>query len=163
MIVIVMGVSGSGKSTVGALLAQRLGWRFYEGDDFHPPANIDKMAAGVALTDEDRYPWLTRLKGVMDECRLIGADAVLACSALRSRYRRYLVDGAPDVRFVYLRGDEKTLRSRLAMRSGHYMRAGMLASQLATLEEPAEDGTVVVDVDEPPWRLVSRIATVLTA
>src|SRR5262245_57331465 len=114
-----MGVSGSGKTTVGRALAAEIGWPFYDGDDFHPSANVAKMAAGVPLTDEDREPWLDRLASEMAAIDARGGSALLACSALKERYRQRL-SRAGDVRFVYLRGDEQTIAPRLAARGGHY-------------------------------------------
>lgn len=132
-----MGVSGSGKSTVGAALASSLGWRFLDADDFHPPANVAKMAAGSPLTDDDRWPWLDRLA---DEMRAILADgrhAVLACSALKGVYRARM-QRAGDVRFVFLDGTLETIAARLATREHQYMPATLLPSQFATLEVPAD-------------------------
>ena len=143
MIVVLMGVAGSGKTRVGRALAESLGWPFYDADDFHPPANVAKMAAGVPLTDEDRWPWLDR---IVDELAHAGADdgnAVLACSALRQIYRDRITR-AGNVRFVFLNGDLATIAARLATRSHKYMPASLLPSQFATLEEPAD--ALVVDI-----------------
>ena len=143
MIVVMMGVCGSGKTRVGRALAESLGWPFYDADDFHPPANVAKMAAGVPLTDEDRWPWLDR---IVDELAHAGADdgnAVLACSALRQIYRDRITR-AGNVRFVFLKGDLATIAARLADRSHKYMPASLLLSQFATLEEPAD--ALVVDI-----------------
>lgn len=153
--VVIMGVSGSGKTTVGRLLAERLGWRFLEGDDFHPGANVEKMSKGVSLGDDDRWPWLARIRDAIEVCSRNGIDAVLACSALRARYREYLVAGRDDVRFVYLKGDRQTIRERLSARKTHYMKANMLDSQFASLEEP--DGAVVVDIALAPPDIVSHV------
>jgi len=142
MIVIVMGVSGSGKSTVGAALAGALGWPMLDADDLHPPQNVAKMAAGVALTDDDRWPWLDR---IVVESRRLAASAgnvVLACSALKQAYRDRLAQ-AGDVRFVHLRGTRATIAARLAARRHRYMPATLLASQFATLEPPRD----AIDVD----------------
>lgn len=142
MIVLIMGVSGSGKSTVAAALAHELGWTVIDADDLHPPANVAKMAAGIPLTDDDRWPWLDR---IVDELRLVTADGrsvVLACSALKQRYRDRLELGG-DVRFVHLRGDAETIAARLATRQHRYMPATLLASQFATLEAPGD----AIDVD----------------
>ena len=136
MIVILMGVAGSGKTTVGRLLASALGWRFYEGDDFHPRANIDKMQRGIPLTDDDRWPWLQALRQVIDACQAQGTSAVMACSALKQTYRDYLMHGCDEVKLVYLKGSYALLYQRLAQRRGHFMPAGLLTSQFATLEEP---------------------------
>jgi gluconokinase len=156
MIVVFMGVSGSGKSTVGKLLAGTMGWTFYEGDDFHPPENIEKMSRGIALSDDDRLPWLTRIKMELEACSRNRSDAVLACSALRSRYRTFLTDGMSDIQFVYLKGDAEVIRERLSSRREHYMKAHMLDSQFASLEEP--DDAIVADIRNSPQDIVSYIA-----
>jgi len=158
MIVVLMGVSGSGKTVVGQALAADLGWPFFDGDDFHPPANVAKMAAGTPLTDADRWPWLDRLAAEMAAVNARGANAVLACSALKQAYRDRL-DRAGNVRVVHLKGDEATIAARLAGRSHRYMPATLLASQFATLEEPA--GAVVVDIRDPVPVQVARIRTAL--
>jgi len=158
VIVVLMGVSGSGKTVVGQALATELGWPFFDGDDFHPPANVAKMAAGTPLTDADRWPWLDRLAAEMAAVNARGANAVLACSALKQAYRDRL-DRAGNVRVVHLKGDEATIAARLAGRSHRYMPATLLASQFATLEEPA--GAVVVDIRDPVPVQVARIRTAL--
>src|SRR5262249_19143148 len=133
MVVLLMGVSGSGKSTVGRLLAEQLGWEFIDGDDFHPPENVAKMGRGEALTDDDRAGWLTTLRGLIDDRLQAGRSASLACSALRESYRERLRAGrTAEVPLVYLRGDEALLRSRLTERRGHFMKVDLLESQLAT-------------------------------
>lgn len=157
MIVVMMGVSGSGKSTVGRLLAGRLGWVFHEGDEFHPAANIEKMSAGTPLTDADRWPWLAGIKKEIDRCVASGSDAVIACSALRDSYRSYLAADAPEIRFVYLKGDPATLLERMRSRESHYMKSGMLDSQIASLEEPGD--AIVVDIRNSPDAIVARIET----
>lgn len=154
-----MGVSGSGKSTVGRLLAQRLEWPYYEGDEYHGAANIEKMAKGIALTDEDRLPWLASIKTVIDERSASGSHAVIACSALRRNYRRRLAAHVEGIRFVYLKGSIQVLRSRMESREGHYMKAGMLESQFASLEEPND--AIVVDVAQPARDIVARLAVEL--
>lgn len=141
MVVVLMGVSGSGKTAVGKALAGDLGWPFLDGDDFHPEANVAKMAAGFPLTDDDRWPWLDRLAREIAAIGERGGDAVLACSALKQIYRDRLAQ-AGGVVFVHLKGDRETLAARLAARSHRYMPPGLLASQLATLEEPADAITV---------------------
>ena len=143
MIVVVMGVSGCGKSTVGEALAQSLGWSFLDADDFHPPSNVQKMASGVALTDEDRWPWLDAIAAELARILAQGAHAVLACSALKAAYRERLAR-AGDVRFVHLVGDFDTIAARLASRRHRYMPATLLESQFATLEPPMN--AVAVDV-----------------
>lgn len=142
MIVVQMGVSGSGKSTTGAALAAALGWPFIDADDLHPPANVAKMAAGTPLTDADRWPWLDRIVMGLRRVTASGGNAVLACSALKKAYRDRLAT-AGDVRFVYLRGDRETIAARLAARRHRYMPATLLDSQFATLEVPGD----AIDVD----------------
>lgn len=154
-IVVVMGVAGAGKTTVGSRLAAELGWSFQEGDAFHPEENVRKMRAGGPLDDADRHPWLDRLRALIEGFLARGERAVLACSALRASYRRHLAQGLPGVRFVYLAGDPELLAARLARREGHFMKAGMLASQLATLEEPR--GALRVDAGDLPEAIVRRI------
>jgi len=156
---VVMGVSGSGKSTVGARLAQRLGWRFVEGDDFHPPANVAKMAAGEALTDADRAPWLDALHLLLSEAQAQGEPLVLACSALRATYRARLSADAARVRFIWLKGDAALIAARQAGRRGHFMPPALLASQFAVLEEPA--GAIVADIAPPPDVVVDSILVAL--
>jgi len=158
VIVVLMGVCGCGKTTVGETLAAALGWPFFDGDDFHPPENVAKMAAGVPLTDDDRWPWLDRiaahLRGILDA----GGHAVLACSALRQAYRDRL-SRAGDVRYVHLAGDRDTIASRLASRSHRYMPASLLESQFAALEPPAD--AIEVDVRLPVAEQVERIRAAL--
>jgi gluconokinase len=151
VIVIVAGVSGSGKTTVGALLAGRLGWRFADGDDLHPAANVAKMRAGIPLTDTDRRPWLRAIAAWMDECIGRGEDAVVACSALRRRSRDLLLDGRPAARMVFLAVDREVLARRLAARHGHFFPEKLLSSQFDALESPAPDERVliVVPADTP--------------
>jgi gluconokinase len=143
MIVVLMGVTGSGKTTVGRALAQSLGWAFYDADDFHPPANVAKMASGVPLTDNDRWPWLDRIADLLGRVQANGSHPVLACSALKQAYRDRIAR-AGDVHFVYLKGDLATIEARLAARRHKYMPSSLLPSQFATLEEPAN--ALVVDI-----------------
>lgn len=159
MIVILMGVSGAGKTTIGQLLAQDLGWPFSDGDDFHPQANIDKMRRGIALTDDDRDAWLTALQNLIHGFRREHQSAVIACSALKQSYRDRLLDGQQDVHFVYLKGDYNLVRQRLQKRQRHFMKAKLLASQFATLEEP--HGVLAVDVAQEPEVIVRRIKQAL--
>ena len=149
MIIVLMGVCGSGKTTIGEALSGALGWPFYDADDFHPPANVAKMAAGTPLTDEDRAPWLARLADELRACLARGGHAVLACSALKQLYRDSL-RAAGDVRFVHLAGDQATIAARLAHRQHRYMPSTLLASQFATLEAPTDALTVDIrqDIDE---------------
>ncbi len=137
--IVVMGVSGSGKTTLAEGIAEHLHWRFQEGDDLHPPANVEKMARGEPLTDEDRWPWLDAIGSWLDARERAGESAVLTCSALRRTYRDRLRSGRPGVRFCQVVASAETLRQRLAHRSGHYMPASLLSSQLATFEELGED------------------------
>ncbi len=138
-VVIVMGVTGAGKSTIAEALNRQLGWNFQEGDDLHPAANIAKMHAGMPLTDADRAPWLAAVKAWID-ARLAAAEpGLITCSALKRSYRDFLVAGRPTVRILYLRADRATLESHLAHRTGHFMPPSLLQSQLNTLEEPAPD------------------------
>jgi gluconokinase len=155
MIAIIMGVSGCGKSTIGQLLADRLGYPFLDADEFHPPANVAKMAAGTPLTDDDRRPWLELLNG-----KLRAQDnAVLACSALKESYRKILSEALADCHFVHLRGSVELIRSRLAERKHRYMPASLLDSQFATLESPAS--ALVVEVAQSPEKCVAEILTSL--
>ncbi len=160
MIVIVMGVSGSGKTTVGELLAERLGCGFSDADDFHPAANVDKMRAGIPLTDDDRWPWLKALRQAIDDWQAAGESRVIACSALKAVYRGVL-SPKDDVVFVYLKGSAETIASRLKARKGHYMNPNLLTSQFAALEEPAD--AIVVDIAPPPAIVVDHIMTQLDA
>ena len=159
-VILVMGVSGSGKTTIASRLAELLGWRLLEGDAFHPPANVAKMRAGTPLTDEDRWPWLRAIADAMGQ----GGDAVVACSALKRAYRDVLREGRPDLRFVYLRGGRSVIAARMAARHDHFMPLALLDSQLATLEEPAPDErAIVVDVDGTPSAIVERVLEDLRA
>ena len=158
MIVVVMGVTGCGKSTVGAALGERLGWRFLDADDFHPAENVAKMKSGTPLTDADRWPWLDRVAAELATIDGQGGHAVLACSALKAIYRDRLAR-AGDVRFVHLRGDQEVVAARLAVRKHRYMPASLLASQYATLEPPRD--AVEVDVRLPVAEQVDRICRAL--
>jgi gluconokinase len=155
MVIILMGVAGAGKTTVGKRLAAALGWRFLEGDDFHPQRNVAKMAAGVPLTDEDRQPWLEQLRGLIAQALERGEDVVLACSALRRSYRQRLAVDPARMRWVYLTAPAEVLARRLGERKGHFMPAGLLDSQLATLEPPED--ALVLDVTPGVDEVVSRI------
>jgi gluconokinase len=159
MIVALMGVSGCGKTTIGRLLAQRLGCDFIDADDFHPPANVAKMAAGVPLEDADRWPWLARLNEELRRREARAERTVLACSALKQAYRDRLMAGLARCELVYLRASAEVLRERLAGRRHRYMPASLLASQLATLEPPA--GATEIDAAQPPERCAALIAAAL--
>jgi gluconokinase len=153
-----MGVAGSGKSTVGAALARALGVDFVEGDEYHPPENVERMARGIPLTDDDRAGWLCALARRLREAADAGTGLVMTCSALKRSYRDVLRAGAPDVRFVFLRGPRALIARRLANRRGHFMPVSLLDSQFATLEEPSSDeGAWVCDVTEPPEDLVAAL------
>jgi carbohydrate kinase (thermoresistant glucokinase family) len=155
MIVLVMGVAGAGKSTLGAALAGRLGWRFIDADDHHPPENVAKMAAGVPLEDEDRWPWLDQLNRIL----LSDRNLVLACSALKEAYRRRLLEGVGQSGIVHLHGSFELVASRLAGRRHRYMPASLLESQFAALEPPA--GAIAIDVAADPARCVDAIVAQL--
>jgi carbohydrate kinase (thermoresistant glucokinase family) len=153
-----MGVSGAGKSTIGALLAQRLARAFLEGDSFHPPANVEKMRRGIALTDADRLPWLRALAAEIDKARMSGKRIVVTCSALKRAYRENLAGGHTDVLFVYLKGAKEVIAQRLAVRAGHFMPPLLLDSQFAALEEPAMgEPSCAVDIDGTPAGIVAAI------
>ena len=157
-VLVVMGVSGSGKTTIAALLAGRLGWEYEDGDDFHPPENVAKMHGGTPLTDEDRWPWLRAIAGWIDATRSTGRHGVVACSALRRAYRDILLQGKPDVRLVYLQGDKQLISARQAARLNHYMPATLVDSQFAALEEPGPDeDPIVVSVAPRPSEIVQAI------
>lgn len=150
-----MGVAGSGKTTVGILLANTLGWRFNDADDFHPPANLAKMAAGHPLDDTDRAPWLQAIRSHIDTCLSSDVSAVVTCSALKQRYRDLILVDPARVKFVYLKGSPTLLSQRIAGRQGHFMKPQMLESQLATLEEPRD--ALQVDITETPEQIVAQI------
>jgi gluconokinase len=162
--IIVMGVSGSGKSTVAATLVDRLGWEFAEGDDFHPAANVEKMRAGHPLDDEDRWPWLRTLAAWIGEHEQAGRNVVVTCSALKRSYRDLLRDGHPSVWFAHVTADPELIRERIEHRSGHYMPPSLLDSQLATLEPLADDepGARVSGAGSPA-SVVDELLAVLSA
>ena len=157
-VLVLMGVSGSGKTTVAAMLAGRLDVHFLEGDDLHPPANVEKMHGGTPLTDEDRWPWLHDIAAWIDATRRVGNHGTVACSALKRAYRDVLVGERPDVRIVYLKGERDLIARRLAARDGHFMPPSLLDSQFATLEEPqADEHPIVVSIVAHPRRIVEEI------
>lgn len=158
-VIVIMGVAGSGKTTVGKALAQRLGWQFVDADDFHSAANVQKMQSGEPLTDEDRAPWLELLGSKIQSWCESNAPAVLACSALREEYRHHLHADDPQVRIVYLKGDFTLLNGRLQKRKGHFMKAAMLESQFSTLEEPRN--AIIVDASKPPTEIVDDVVSEL--
>jgi len=147
LILVIMGVSGAGKTTIAKVLAARLGWPFEEGDDLHPESNIAKMKGGIPLTDADRLPWLACVAAWIDRQRETGQPGIITCSALKRSYRDIVIGDRPDVRLVYLRGSRDVLAARLAKRKGHFMPASLLESQIATLEEPGPDeNPLTVDI-----------------
>jgi gluconokinase len=154
MIVIVMGTTGSGKTTIGSLLAKRMGWEFVDADDFHPPSNVEKMKHGIPLTDADREPWLKALHDRIVEWTAEQRSVVLACSALKQGYRDEL-RASSDVRFVYLKGSYQLFSQRVLARRGHFAKQDLLASQFATLEEPTD--AITVDAAPPPAQIVSEV------
>ena len=158
MIVIVMGVVGAGKTTIGNLLAAQLGWEFADADDFHPQSNVEKIRKGIPLNDGDREPWLDRLRVAILDWIAHGRNVVLACSALKRAYRAKL-QASPDVRFVYLKGSAALIANRLRARHGHFAGESILAGQLADLEEPKD--AVTVEVSESPEQIVSDIRKAL--
>jgi carbohydrate kinase (thermoresistant glucokinase family) len=162
--IIVMGVSGSGKSTIGALLAERLGWPFADADGFHPAANVAKMAAGQPLTDEDRWPWLDAIAAQIGASRTAAQPVVVACSALRRAYRERLRAGHSDLIFLHLAGAPEVIATRQAARQGHFMPPSLMASQFATLEDPAaEADAVTVSVSASPHEVVAAALEQLAA
>ena len=168
MVLVVMGVAGSGKTTIGKLLAERRGWQFADADDFHPPENKDKISRGIALTDADRAPWLAAIRNAIMRWNAMGECVVLACSALKRSYRDELRVGP--VRFVYLKGEPALLLQRLRSRHGHFADEKILASQLASLEEPGQNetrdselSTITDTIDRSPEEIVAAIIAKLNA
>jgi gluconokinase len=161
-IAVVMGVSGSGKTTVARGVAERLGWRLVEGDAFHPPGNVAKMQAGTPLTDDDRWPWLRAIAAEIDAMRARGEHAVVACSALKRIYRDILIGARPDVVLVYLQGSKALIAERIAGRRQHFMPATLLDSQFATLEEPgADEHPIVVSITPSPDGIIDAVVSKL--
>jgi len=159
MIIIVMGVSGSGKSTIGKLLADSLEWEFSDADTFHSPENVEKMRCGIPLSEADRMPWLQDLQTAIKHWLQENKNVVLACSALKDSYREFLVLDSDRIKLVYLKGSYELIRARLQERSNHYMNEKLLGSQFNTLEEPLD--TISMDVAQPPQIIVQNIRTAL--
>ena len=159
MVIIVMGVAGSGKTTVGEKLAAALGWSFRDADDFHPPENVAKMSAGIPLNDHDRAPWLAAIRAHIDACLARGEGSVVTCSALKAAYRRVLVADPARVKLVHLTGDFALLAARIGSRQGHFTKPAMLHSQLAALEPPPD--ALAVDITPPPDDIVAHIRLAL--
>jgi gluconokinase len=156
VIVVLMGVSGSGKTTVGMILAANLGWTFLDADDFHPAANVEKMRRGIPLEDADRLPWLDAIRRRLIEAQTRNENVVLACSALKHAYQHYLAQFAPDsVRYVFLFGSEELIRQRMARRKGHFMNPSLLHSQFETLEVPEQ--ALQIDIAPPPETIAAEI------
>ncbi len=160
MVILIMGVAGSGKTTIGRALAASLGWSFRDADDFHPAANVAKMSAGQPLTDADRAPWLAAIRAHLDDKLARGENAVVTCSALRESYRAQLLADPARVKLVHLTGDPALLAARIADRTDHFMKPQMLASQLAALEPPRD--ALAVDIAPPPEKIVAEIRRALS-
>ena len=163
LVLVVMGVSGSGKTTVARCLAERFGWPFMEGDALHPPENVAKMSQGVPLTDADRWPWLRNVAGWVDGQLRAGEPGIVTCSMLKRAYRDLVVDHKPGARTLYLRGDRALIEARMARRQHHFMPLSLLDSQFATLEPPMPDEPALsVDVDGTTDEIVARVVELLT-
>jgi carbohydrate kinase (thermoresistant glucokinase family) len=162
-VIVVMGVSGAGKTTIGSMLAQRLQWEFRDADWFHPAANIEKMQAGIPLTDEDRWPWLEAIAAWIDETRRAGRHGVVACSALKRVYRDILIGDRGDVRLVYQKGERDLIARRMTAREGHFMPTSLLDNQFATLEEPtADERPLVLPIQAAPETGIEQVLSELT-
>lgn len=157
MVIVLMGVTGCGKTTVGKLLADQLGWMFYDADDFHPEENVEKMRQGIPLDDDDRMPWLNRLAELINSEHENERNMVLACSALKKKYREVIQHDLKPVRLVYLKGDFELIKDRLSQRVGHYMDPELLKSQFDALEEPEEDEAISVDISPSPEDIVTSV------
>ncbi len=155
MILVLMGVSGVGKTTVGQILSAKLGWRLFDADEFHAPASIEKMRSGIALEDADRWPWLDRMNAMLREHEGRGENVLLACSALKQVYRDRLASGTVQLRWIYLKGSFELIRARLEARKNHYMKAGLLESQFATLEQPRD--ALEIDIGGTPDSIAAAI------
>lgn len=154
MVIVLMGVTGSGKTTIGRMLSQELGWKYYDADDFHSPANVEKMSSGIPLNDDDRRPWLEALSDLIGHCLERGENAVLGCSALKESYREFLLVDEK-VKLIYLKGDRDLIQKRLNARQGHYMNPALLDSQFEALEEP--EGGWNVDISLSPDEIIKAI------
>jgi carbohydrate kinase (thermoresistant glucokinase family) len=162
-VIVIMGVSGAGKSTIAAILASRLGWTYEDADWFHPASNVEKMHSGLPLTDADRWPWLEGIAAWIDATRREGGHGVIACSALKRAYRRVLVGDRSDVRIVYLKGDRELIARRMITRHGHFMPPSLLDSQFAALEEPSsEENPIVVSIEARPHAIAEEIVAKLS-
>jgi gluconokinase len=160
MFYVIMGVSGTGKSTIGKLLSDRTGWDFYDADDFHSPANLDKLNRGIALTDSDRLPWLKELQQLIAHTLDSNKQGILACSALKAQYRQILQGGSSEVVFIHLKGDYDCIQNRVQQRTGHFMNPNLLRSQFDTLEEPQD--ALTIDVALNPEAMVEEILQKIT-
>jgi gluconokinase len=157
-VLVIMGVSGSGKTTIATLLCERLHWELADADSFHSAANVAKMSRGIPLTDDDRWPWLQAIAAWIDSVRAAGRHGVIGCSALKRSYRDILIGGRKDVRLVYLKGDIDLIAQRMKLRHGHFMPVALLQSQLDTLEEPGPDEhPITVSIDADPPAIVTEI------
>ncbi len=150
-----MGVAGTGKTTIGRMLSERLGWQFYDGDDYHPKENVEKMKKGIPLTDDDRWPWLRAIEQLINSRLSDNQKSIIACSALKREYREYLKQDKEDIVFVYLKGDEKILRERISSRHGHFAGVDLLESQLDTIEEP--HNVLTVDISRKPEEITDYL------
>lgn len=155
MVVLITGESGAGKTTVGKLLAEEIKWKFYEGDDFHPARNIEKMKKGIPLTDEDRVPWLKAIRGLINELEVKEENGIITCSALKKKYRDFLLKGTKDVKLVFLYGDYQLIKSRIEKRRHHFFDPRLLKSQARILEEPSD--AIKINVDKTPGEITAII------
>ena len=159
MVIVLMGVAGSGKTTVGLALAAQLSWTFRDADEFHPPVNVEKMSRGIPLTDRDRHPWLAAIRAYIEETLARGESTVVTCSALKERYRQIIVPDPAQVKLVHLAGDVALIAARMRAREGHFMKPEMLSSQFADLEPPRD--ALTVDIAQAPEVMVAQIRNAL--
>ena len=155
MFYVIMGVSGTGKSTIGKILSERTGWKFIDADDYHPRANLEKLNQGIALNDRDRLPWLQELRRLISQTLSQKQSGILACSALKSQYRQILSGNSNQVKFIYLAGDYDCIQARIQQRQGHFMNPELLRSQFETLEAPKD--AIMIDVSLTPEQIIERI------